>query len=663
MKYIVFMSIFILLILDELYTGKAYFVNDTDQTGDRYCSQPGNAGNDGEATNTPHTSIQWIIDNKPLTNGVTVFIDTGVYNEHVLITNSDEGSSQDYLTFKGVAQGGTNSFITGTGAPNWSGCFVIDNADYIKIDSLYIQYTEGVSNVRGFMCRSFCSNILVINNVIVSNEVTGIKIEYYTAFSVFSNNKCNYNNLADTDYSSGIILDRAYNNKIIHNECICNGSGIEKGNGIRIENGSLYNVIKSNICSFNNRIGVEVRLESGDLNDKNMYNKIIRNICVSNRIGIRIGGGAYGNPHNFILSNYCNNNITHGIECQGGPVNESNVVIGNSSHHNGENGINFFYESVVNQGNTDFNIIESNICYQNGIHGINIDGNNNILTRNLCYSNGGNGINMQGGQNMTNLFNVCFENSDNGILINNWIGSSLVRNCTLINNDSDGLKVNGSGSCDVRNCIAMSNTGWGFSNYSSIAYSDAYGNNAGNYSHAAGIGCITNNPVFISMTFGETGFLRLSGFSPCINAGDPSDPVPLGGEPRIDMGRYEFIGANITLSKSISEITLNSINEDPIPGSTIKYHIKISNSSSSLTYGPVIYDKIPQPALYKTNSAEAPMAWVIEYSTNSSPDQTYSSQDYVTQEPSSMKVKWIRWKKPVMEITQDFSFYFGIIIK
>lgn len=58
-----------------------YYVNDASTTGDVYCSAPGNAGNPGTSPLAPHTSLKNIINNNPLTNGDTVFVDAGSYTD------------------------------------------------------------------------------------------------------------------------------------------------------------------------------------------------------------------------------------------------------------------------------------------------------------------------------------------------------------------------------------------------------------------------------------------------------------------------------------------------------------------------------------------------------------------------------------------------------
>lgn len=119
----------------------------------------------------------------------------------------------------------------------------------------------------------------------------------------------------------------------------------------------------------------------------------------------------------------------------------------------------------------------------------------------------------------------------------------------------------------------------------------------------------------------------------------------------------------LILTKSISNIVLNSITSEVIPGCTIEYKIEYSNSGAGNASNVIIYDKISEDVVYKSNSATVPAGWSIEYSTNSNPNQSYNSSDYTTTEPSPNNIKWIRWKKSSVSSSEMGVITYKVIVK
>ncbi|MBU4200625.1 MAG: right-handed parallel beta-helix repeat-containing protein [Verrucomicrobia bacterium] len=143
-----------------------------------------------------------------------------------------------------------------------------------------------------------------------------------------------------------------------------------------------------------------------------------------------------------------------------------------------------------------------------------------------------------------------------------WCNTSgiLVKNCTITTNTGTGIDMRWS--CAnitfARNCIISHNTGWGITTAGSdddvnLAYCNLYSNKLGNtryegvytnntaaeinaFSGAVNTNNIVKDPMF--RKFDQYNF-HLWPYSPCINAGDPSDPVPAGGGSIIDIGAYE----------------------------------------------------------------------------------------------------------------------------
>jgi hypothetical protein len=116
-------------------------------------------------------------------------------------------------------------------------------------------------------------------------------------------------------------------------------------------------------------------------------------------------------------------------------------------------------------------------------------------------------------------------------------------NNTVCDNSWGGISVQSySGPC-VKNNIICNNLSYGIQVYgdsSEILYNDVHGSEQ-NYliiPDQTGInGNISADPLFADPSSGD---YHLSPTSPCIDAGDPADSVPLGGGIRIDMGLFEY---------------------------------------------------------------------------------------------------------------------------
>ncbi|MDD5067440.1 MAG: hypothetical protein PHF84_10395, partial [bacterium] len=210
----------------------------------------------------------------------------------------------------------------------------------------------------------------------------------------------------------------------------------------------------------------------------------------------------------------------------------------------------------------------------------------------------------------------------------------------------------------------------GYSNFNTlVTYSLGNGNTAANFMPAStGTGCLTNFHYFVSTIFSSPDFVRLSGIgpSPAINTGDPSDPVPSGGGSRIDMGcfEYQIQPAQISISKYVNNVRLGGASSMAIPGSTIEYRMHYSNWSG-VAENSIVYDRLDTPHVtYATNSfSNSQGGWTTEFSTNTSPVQTYTSSDYGTNQPAAVWVKWIRWKRLTIGINNSGDLYFRVIIR
>ncbi len=662
-KFFILIFIFILFSVLKLYSVN-YYVNDSMDGSEKWCTQPGNDANSGLATNAPKATITNLLSTYSLANNDVVYIDAGTYNECVKITN--KGSSTGYITFLGA--GRSNTLINGTGGIAWNdGCITIANAEYVKIKNLKFDFYNDTIDCYGIYAKNSI-NIIIQSNIVLSNRRSGIRLDN-CSFSTVVNNICNYNNRAQDTWPAGIQLSsgsksnfiknnvsvsnargiflegaNTENNFILKNSISSNNEGLriespynrvidneifKNDKGILLYNNGNYNYFSENEIYNNSSDGIQVLVTGNGITNNKIHNNngfgikvdganpninfitrneifsnsshgvalyrgnntVISNQIYGNNAGIEvnydgtnsfiIGNEIYNNSwygiellkskniisnntiyncshgiyladniiNNKILRNEIYNNTWDGIAGEGG---DYNTIISNKIHNNSAAGISFWNNT------NSYNIFKRNKIWKNTTDGLKVVGVGNIVISNLCYSNGNFGIKLDGknGAPFTNEFNVSYHNVREGIMIDNAGSGSLIKNCTLFRNGADGIDLNG-GSLLVKNCISVSNSEQGYNQSvgtMTVNYCDAYGNSSGAYDSATTNKCLTSDPKFESTIPSDSSFLHLSGWSHCINAGDPSDPGV--GQGVIDMGVYEY-----QLPTSPPQITSISTNE------------------------------------------------------------------------------------------------------
>lgn len=79
-----------------------YYINDSSQVGDIYCTAAGHAANDGKTPATPKLEINNLLATYTLAPGDIVHIDAGTYTENVVIPNTVNGAEGSHITFQGA---------------------------------------------------------------------------------------------------------------------------------------------------------------------------------------------------------------------------------------------------------------------------------------------------------------------------------------------------------------------------------------------------------------------------------------------------------------------------------------------------------------------------------------------------------------------------------
>lgn len=331
------------------------------------------------------------------------------------------------------------------------------------------------------------------------------------------------------------------------------------------------------------------------------------------------------------------------------------VLIDDGEMNNVNNNIlisNYGYGVQINNSST-FNMIQSNIITlnENGVYLNNCSFS--TLFRNAVYHN--------------QEYGIYFNNADQNVILNN----SLASNGITATYDSIRFSSDSDDNIIKNNIVAFSRTGYGINvdsgcDNNQLTYNNIFGNSSGDYNNIVpGTGTITNDPLWNNYDIFSTNFLYLSNRSPCIDAGDPSDPAPSEGNNIMDMGWKEFTHPYLTidLSKSITNVTLNMIEGPAMPGATIEYmiHCTINSYGGMNAQNLIIYDKVDYNTVYATNDSNT-TGWSLEFSTNDLPDQSFNSSDYTNERPNKSKIQWIRWKN---EDTGggEKQFYYKTIIK
>jgi len=174
-----------------------------------------------------------------------------------------------------------------------------------------------------------------------------------------------------------------------------------------------------------------------------------------------------------------------------------------------------------------------------------ITGGNTTLDSNQVFSSPF-GIVGHGG-NMTIRRNVVKNCSVAGIHINGT-ANHVIENNVMVEN-ADGIQVY-SGTTQLTNNISAFNQNYGLHYFGpgplTHNYNDIFANNVSNYNGVSPApNDISIDPLFVDTSIND---FHLLPNSPCIDAGDPTTPVPVGGGTNVDIGALEFITGENTIA-------------------------------------------------------------------------------------------------------------------
>jgi len=345
-----------------------------------------NIGNDGTLVENV-TICDLAIDGTSQTSGHGIFLD-GHASYHInncRIANcriencDDDGIHTEYAQYCEI----TDNWCESNGTV---GIFLALVSDYNTItgNTCILQH-DGIE-------LSGSDDNTVVGNTCYDNSFTGIYLSYALRNTI-TGNTC-----YDND-SSGIWLFNSTDNAITGNTCYSNSA-----ENICLNNNSHRNAVTGNDCSTGGNYGIDVNgSDNVTISGNNIIanygdegirlqsssnSNITGNVVIGNGDGMTKRSGIWVVYSNncTIDANTCNLNGLHGIYLQ---TSDYCTVVGNTC--NGQltgDGIRIMGDGT---GNSDFNFLTGNTCYDNPGYGINIvggtDANENRVINNKLIAN------------------------------------------------------------------------------------------------------------------------------------------------------------------------------------------------------------------------------------------------------------------------------------
>lgn len=278
---------------------------------------------------------------------------------------------------------------------------------------------------------------LVIRDCDLFNAVSGVQL-YNAQHVTLLNNSC----FGNTYY--GIYVLSSDHNVILENSCVGNGR-----DGICLDE-SDYNTIANNSCDANDRDGIHLYHSN--------ENALTDNACENNSAN---GIYLYLSHQNGVLRNTCVAEGQHYFSATIGiflDCSDSNVIVGNGCHHNGDG---------MKIKDSDSTVISDNdLSYNDGYLGVRRGiyleyAYASTVTNNTCVGSS-TGISSYYSEGSLIVNNTCNDNDQNGITLVSGCGvsSGVLRNNTCSGN-SYGIWMSWETGTEVSNNTIEGNTEFG----------------------------------------------------------------------------------------------------------------------------------------------------------------------------------------------------------
>lgn len=104
-----------------------------------------------------------------------------------------------------------------------------------------------------------------------------------------------------------------------------------------------------------------------------------------------------------------------------------------------------------------------------------------------------------------------------------------------------------------------------------------------------------------------------------------------------------------------------SLNKQSTVQRSFQYNAVNNNNVQAIKYNEI--EEINKEIIFGKDNVNISKNWVIEYSTNVRPDQSFDSMDYIEEKPKKGQIKWVRWKLRNENVSEDQVIFYRISIE